>query len=395
MRTPAGSPNELEREIASEIRRSGPIPFSRFMELALYHSRLGYYEREPSPIGPEGDYFTASDAGTAFGECMARQLEEMDEVVGRPGPFTVVEFGAGRGLLARDVLRALEERGSGLFHRLRYVLVERSEALRRRARIEAPAARIAAPESLPRGAVGCALAVELFDALPVHRVRRRQGRLVEVLVGTDGSGRLVEVDGEPSEEVSAWAVRYGVAPGEGDEGEVSTEAGRQLGAMAAAIGKGFVLIVDYGDDAASLYGPRRAAGTLLAYRRHRTSGDLLASPGEQDLTSHVNFTALQEHARECGLVFLGRTTQERFLVAAGILERFDTREDSVWRRPSDVRRRLQALQLIHPEGMGRAFHVLAFSKGLDPPPRLRAFQKGAPLSEVESARARPRRGGKP
>lgn len=395
MRGPAGSPNELEREIVREIRRSGPIPFSRFMELALYHPRLGYYEREPGRIGVDGDYFTASDVGTAFGECVARQLEEMDELAGRPGSFTVVEFGAGRGLLARDVLRALEQRGSELRPRLRYVLVERSEALRRRARLEAPAAEVAAPESVEPAAAGCALAVELFDALPVHRVRRRQGRLVEVLVGTDGSGRLVEVEGEPSAEVSAWAARRGVAPAEGDEGEVSMEIGRQLGAMTAAIGKGFVLVVDYGDEASSLYGRRRAAGTLLAYRRHRTSDDLLASPGEQDLTSHVNFTAIEEHARELGLVFLGRTTQERFLVSAGILERFDQGEDSVWRRPSEVRRRLQALQLIHPEGMGRAFRVLAFSKGLDPPPRLRAFETGALSPEVGSAREGWRRGGSP
>jgi len=371
----AASSRELEGEIARAIRSEGPIPFSRFMELALYHPVHGYYSRSADRIGPRGDYVTASDAGTAFGECLARQLEEMDDRLGSPPSFAVVEFGAGRGLLSRDILEELRARRSSLLGRLDYVLVDSSARMRERAEREAPEARAVAPEQVGPSAAGCALAVELFDALPVDRVRRRAGRLVEVRVGLDGHGRLVEVEVEPSAEVSAWASRYGVAAREGFEGEVSLRLAPQLDRMAATIGAGFLLVVDYGDEAASLYGPRRRAGTLLAYRRHRTSEDLLANVGEQDLTSHVNFTALEDRAREIGLVFLGRTTQERFLIANGILSCFE-QDERTWRTPSGVRRRLRALELIHPEGMGRIFQVLAFSKGIEPPPRLKAFEEG-------------------
>ncbi len=203
--------------------------------------------------------------------------------------------------------------------------------------------------------------------------------VVTLLLLATGWWLLAGREGEPSPETLAWAERFAVAPAEGDEGEVSLALEPQLDAMASAIERGFLLVVDYGHPAAELYGPRHRAGTLLAYRRHRASGDVLARVGEQDLTAHVNLTAVEDRAREIGLALGGRTTQDRFLVANGILERFEQVEDDGWRRPSEVRRRLQALQLLHPEGMGRRYRVLLFSKGIEPPPRLRGFQDPFPV----------------
>jgi SAM-dependent MidA family methyltransferase len=132
--------------------------------------------------------------------------------------------------------------------------------------------------------------------------------------------------------------------------------------IAQTLARGFVLIVDYGDEAGRLYGPHRGAGTLLAYHRHRVHEDLLARPGLQDLTAHVNFSHLEDAARAHGLRPLGRTTQDRFLVANGILERF-TGDPEAWGTPRAVARRRAALQLLHPDGMGRRFHVLFLARG--------------------------------
>ncbi len=366
---PRGVPDLLDR-IACEIRSSGPIPFSRFMEHALYDPELGYYARGSGRLGREGDYFTASDVGSAFGECAARQLREMDSILGRPAPFAVIEHGAGRGLLARDILDATARDDPGLSARLEVVLVDAGSGMRERARLEVPEATVVPPGGAGPRRAGCCLAVELFDALPVHRVRRRGGRIREVYVGMSEGGELIEVEDDPLPGALDLAVRYGAAPGEGDEAEVCPGAAAALDGMASSLSRGFLLVVDYGYPATELYAPSRRRGTLLAYHRHATNEDYLRRVGEQDLTAHVNFTHLEDLARERGLAVLGRTTQDRFLIANGILDRFadapgERRED-----PARVRARLRAMQLIHPEGMGRTFRVLILSAGISPPPVL-------------------------
>jgi SAM-dependent MidA family methyltransferase len=282
----------------------------------------------------------------------------------------VLEFGAGRGLLARDVLDAVAELDRGLAPRLRYVMVEGSRAMREDALGRVPGARALAPQELHGSYRGCVLAVELFDALPVHRVRRRRGKLVELGVGLDESGQLVEVEAAPAPEVAAWASRYGAATDEGSEAEVALALGPQLDAMQRVIEAGVFIVVDYGWPAAELYSVERRRGTLLAYHAHTTNEQFFSRVGEQDLTAHVNFTALEDCAAELGLASLGLTTQDRFLVANGILEQFEqeTREQAY--DPLRIKRRMQALQLIHPMGMGRTFKVLMLSKGIVPPPVL-------------------------
>ncbi len=365
----AGSP-ELLQTIRDEIAANGPMSFARFMELALYHPSHGYYAAGPDRLGRRGDFFTASDVGTALGRCLAVQLLEMDERLGGPDPFEVLEFGGGRGWLARDVLDHVAGLSADLARRVRYTIVDRSAAMRNAAAARVPEASVVPAVAAGEAREGCVLAVELFDALPVHRVRRRQGRLIEVCVDVDSGGRLTEVECAPCEDAAALATRYGAAPRDDDESEVCAVARNRLDDLARSIGRGFLLVIDYGYPAEELYGRAHNRGTLLAYHRHRTNEDYLSRVGRQDLTAHVNFTALADRACEGGLDLLGLTTQDRFLIANGALAPFEETDDARWREPARVRERLRVLQLVHPDGMGRIFKVLALSKNVRPLPRL-------------------------
>jgi SAM-dependent MidA family methyltransferase len=228
----------------------------------------------------------------------------------------------------------------------------------------APEAIHLAPHELGTGHRGAILAVELFDALPVRRVRRAGNRLLEVGVGLDTDGALVERETPAPHDLVEEAIQAGVAREDGCDAEVCPAALGMLETMAAILDRGAIVIVDYGDRALGL--ARRPVGTLRSYRRHEVDRDVLAEPGERDLTAHVNFTRLEARARELGLAVLGSTTQDRFLVANGILEEFDTPDLAAARDVRRVKARLQAMQLIHPEGMGRAFRVLVLAKGRPP-----------------------------
>jgi SAM-dependent MidA family methyltransferase len=364
----------LLRRIRDEIRTGGPMSFARFMEIALNDPDDGYYARGPEVLGAEGDYFTASDVGSAFGECLAAQLEEMDGFLGRPDPFTVLELGGGRGVLARNVLDAVASGGGGFARRLRYVLADTSPGMRAEAARTAPEARVIAPGIPDASYTGCVVAVELFDALPVHRVRRREGRLLEVFVDVGASGELIEREMDPQPRSSALAERYGAAARDGEEAELCPALFEQLARIDRSLDRGFVIVVDYGHAAAELYGPARSRGTLLAYHRHRTNEDYLLRVGEQDLTTHVNLTALEDGAEELGFTVLGRTTQDRFLISHGILAPFDEQDTGRWHDPEKVRERLRIVQLIHPAGMGRIFHVVVLSKGIEPLPGIKGLE---------------------
>ena len=287
--TPGGL--RLLRRIRDEIAARGPISFARFMELALYDPDGGYYAQGGARLGVDGDYFTASDVGRAFGRCLARQIAEIDHRLGGPDPFHVVEFGSGRGLLARDIIDAASATDRAWADRLHYVAVDRSQAMRAAAAEQAPDATSLAPGQLERGYQGCSLAVELFDALPVYRLRRRGRALVEVRVGLGDDGELVELETTPDERAAALALRYGAANAAGVEAEVCPAALDQLEAMAGALDRGIVVIVDYGAGAQRLYTPQRKLGTLLAYHQHGTNERFLERVGQP--------LHLRHHCRGC------------------------------------------------------------------------------------------------
>ena len=364
----AGHP-ELLRRLSAEIRASGSVSFARFMEVALHDPEAGYYARGPERLGRGGDFYTASDVGPAFGAALARLIAEMDEALGDPSPFRYVEHGAGRGILVQDVLRSLGDDRPALASRLAIELLDTSPGMRDAARVAVPRARVAPPEAAGRGGSGVVVAVELFDALPVHRVRRRGGDLVEVRVALEGD-RLVEVEREAEAALVEAAARYDSAPSDGDEAELSLALPEVLASLVGTIDRGFVVVVDYGHEAERLSARAHRRGTLLAYRRHAVTEDYLDHVGEQDLTAHVNLTWLRDEGARRGLALLAMTTQDRFLVANGILEGLDAKDDSL----AATKRRLQAKQLLHPGGMGTTFKVAVFAKGVSPVPVLHGLR---------------------
>lgn len=369
----AGNP-VLFAALVDRIHASGPIPFDEFMDLALYASPGGYYERDAAGIGRQrADYYTAPEASPAFSDLLATQVFECLDRVAASGPLDIVELGAGCGTMAGGLVEALARRRPDLHARCVYWIVERSAALRARQR-----ARLAPlghedkiqwaqkPESIRLGGIrGCVVANEFYDALPVRVVARRGRRLFERRVGltSDESGLTwVEVEASDPRLVS-YAERYGLASTDGAVAEAGIAAQDYASRVARSLGRGYQIVIDYGDRADRLYDTRaRPFGTLMGYSEHRTSGDPFLRVGMQDLTAHVNFSAIEDASAEEGLRTAGFTTQHRFLVALGLAERIADLAGAS--DPAAIDERISMMSLIHPEGMGGIFRVLVQGKDL-------------------------------
>ena len=391
----------LELVIRDEILRNGPITFARFMGLALYHPTLGYYSgggEGREPLGWTGDYFTSGDVHPLWGWAIAHQLHQMWELLGRPARFDVIEPGAGRGLLAREVWRYARERAPDWAAALRYTLLDRAPPdsplhSARRERLAADLDALDAPsdavrwasdlaDMVPRSLTGCVVANELVDALPVHVLEKQGDRLDEVFVAMEASAeRLVEQAGPPSSpEVAGYLDTYRI-PWRGYlDGwccEVCLEAAEWLVAATAPLARGFALTIDYGDTARNLYTPNRRRGTLAVYARHQLGERPLASPGRQDLTAHVNFSALIAAGRTADLRLAGMTTQAEFLRRLGIREEAEAlgarlypyadSERHTDRGQADYLRKRALLgavaTLLDPHGLG-GFRVLVQQRGV-------------------------------
>jgi SAM-dependent MidA family methyltransferase len=360
----------LSELLAARIRAHGPLTFAEYMEACLYHPQHGYYAR------PEArrfaDYYTSVDVHPIFGRLLARQLAEMWEVLGRPAEFTAVEVGAGTGHLSAQILNFSERALPDFFRALRYVAVERGAA--RRGALEgalAPHGRAFAAAQLPEKIpTGCIFSNELLDALPIHRVVQAKGELLEHYVGIAGEG-LGEVAGPlSSPAIADYFSEQHVALAEGQQAEAGLEACRWMTDAAMRLGRGFGLTIDYGHEAAELYSPRRMRGTMMAYQNHRASENLYAAPGEQDLTAHVNFSALETLPtlpRGTRLERTGLVSQTQFLLALGRANEFADLYDQGQSEEERFQARLGLKTLIHPEGMGEMFKVLIQQKGIDSP----------------------------
>jgi SAM-dependent MidA family methyltransferase len=345
--------------IRKRILCDGPWSFSRYMECALYDPEAGYYAQSPR-LGPGGDFITAADFGEAWGEALARQLIEMDQALGRPDPFDVVEFGGGRGWLARDVGSVLLREAAAFHSRLRWTIVDRAAAMRRSA---AQHAAVVKPEEAPQDRIGAVLAVEWIDAFPVDRYRRTESGWMEIGVGIDEQGRLAEVELDRPVECVPTLRADGAPDTAGYEIEHRPSLERECKRVAAALSRGYFLHVDYGERAPRLYEPQRRRGTLMAYRDQRASENVLEDPGHCDLTAHVNFDAVRRAMHAVGLQEIAFTTQDRFLIAHGFLERFHVATTAESRDPLSIARRRRESALIDPGQMGRRFKVQVFSPG--------------------------------
>ena len=381
-----GDEPRLVELLRDEIRTNGPITFARFMERALYEPGLGYYTGDAAGPGRSGDFLTAPETHPVFGWALARQLDELWHLLGEPVPFVVREHGAGSGALAVAILDGLARDRSALRDAIRYQAVEVDER-----RVKAFRARVSAaghPDALdrgpaPRGVVGAILANEVLDALPVHRVVTRGGTLRELYVDWSGE-RFVEHEGEPSTPRLGARLRdEDIGLPDGQRAEISLALDDWMARVAAELDRGLLLLIDYGYPARELYGPRHAAGTLLAYVRHRAHHDLLQHVGRQDLTAHVDLTAVERAAESAGLQRLGVTTQAEFLVGLGIGELLSAiQADPSTSIESYLGLRSSVVRLVDPAATGR-FAVMAFGRGLPVGARLRGFGfrlvDGAPI----------------
>lgn len=323
--------------------------------------------------GVRGDYFTSPDLHPVFARLLARQAVEIWEAMGRPAPFTWVEMGPGRGWFARDFLSWTRTAQPEFYAALDYLAIEPGP--RRRARLgeklreDQLSSKLRLLENLEASppVAGCFFSNELADAFPVAVVERIGGRLKEIYVSAQGE-ELREMPGPISNtEVAAAVARYAHDLEEGQRVEVSLRAVQWIRAVAEKLTRGYVITIDYGDLAERLFTSDRPRGTLLAYRGHTASEDFYSAPGEQDLTAHVNFSALIDAGKSAGLVLTGFTTQERFLMALGEENEFRDLYDPGQSEAEKLQARLKLKRLISPEGMGSVFKVLIQHRGLDAP----------------------------
>lgn len=366
--------SELRQSIEQEIRQRGPIPFSQYMELCLYHPELGYYSRHAVQFGKAGDFYTSSDVHAVFGRLLARQFDEMWRALGSPATIALKELGPGRGLFAQDVLDWSEKKFPEFFGAVRYVLVEQSPALRERiaqtlqGHIESGKAKLAEPKSpllatdsarTPEGVPTIVFANEFFDAIPVEIVSA-EGSL---RIGAD-SGRFVETWAPPSADELEYLDRYSIHPEADERVEVPLQS-QALLRQAANFEHGFLVIIDYGYTREEQLAGRHR-GTLKAIRQHSVSANPYEAPGEQDITADVNFTALAAAAEKQRMHAEKLITQSQFLMGIGEANQFaDAFEDC--RLPQErAKVALQLKHLVTPAGMGESFHVLLASKGIEP-----------------------------
>jgi SAM-dependent MidA family methyltransferase len=369
----------VREQIEQEIRQRGPIPFSRYMQVCLYDPSHGYYSGNAEQFGKAGDFYTSSDVHAVFGRLLARQFDQMWQALDRPPKIEILELGPGRGLFARDVLDWSNKKFPSFFAALTYTLQESSPALRTKlqntldnhlasgkATISAESVSGGRPTDihrhLPPDTPLIVFANEFFDCLPVE------------ILGTSGKlhlaldhDRLRETWLPPLAEELEFLDRYGVHPEPGERIEVPMLAQDWIQQIARAIPRGLllVMVIDYGYTRNEQLAGRHR-GTLMAYRHHSASPDPYQAPGEQDLTAHVNFTALAAACEQAGMQVEKLRTQSQFLMGIGEKNQFaDAFEDC--RIPQErAKVALQLKHLVTPVGMGETFQVLIACRGVDP-----------------------------
>jgi SAM-dependent MidA family methyltransferase len=374
-RTSGGQPPPAgERALVELIRReieAAPgrrITFARFMERALTEPGLGYYATSRTRPTRAGDFLTAPELHPFFGRLVGRHLADVWLRLGAPERFTVREYGAGRGTLERTVRGGLSADGCELAAVLEWQPIDLDDAV--------PVKPV----------VGAIIANEYLDALPVHRLVQRSGRLLERYVTWDGDA-FATLEAEPSSSrLMETLDADGVALRDGQAADVSLAAIDWASRLGAELQRGVALVIDYGHPADELYGPRRMSGTLTTYASHTLGDDPYVRVGEQDITAHIDLTAIDRAARDGGLEPLGATTQGRFLAALGVVDllsdlgrRTDTAADDYLLARSAVAR------MLDPRHLG-GFAVRAWGRGLEPEPPLRGF--GDPATTLERGLAR-------
>jgi len=337
---------------------SARITFARFMDVVLTAPDLGYYATSDRRPTRQGDFLTAPELHPFFGRCVGRQLHEVWQRLQRPDLFTVLEYGAGRGTLQATTEAGLRADGSELAGALRWVSVDLPG------------------RSDPVGAdpfVGVVLANEYLDALPVHRLQRVGEVIMEHWVTwQDGwfGTRLAPLS-DPA--VCRPLSDAGLTLAEGQITDISPAWAAFPDDASRDLERGLLLIIDYAHPASELYGPRRMAGSLLTYRGHQVGGDPFRAVGRQDLTAHVDLSAVERAAEAAGLDTLGSTSQAELLVGLGLGDLLNELGSAGGTDPTAyIEARAAVARFLDPRHMG-GFRVLGFGRGMDAEPPLRGF----------------------
>ena len=341
--------SRIKREIDAH---GGWISFARYMELALHEPGLGYYAGGARKFGAQGDFVTAPELGSLFGRTLARQILDLGEKV-------ILEIGAGSGALAEVLLKELD---------CEYLILETSAELRERQR-KRLGGKVKFLDSLPPRFSGAMIANEVVDAMPVHAVAWRENGVMERGVGLENnklSWKEQPATGGVRDEAQKIEVPIPYVS------EIGLVGLAWIRAAAESLESGALFVIDYGFPRAEYYHPQRSMGTLMCHHRHRSHGDVFFEPGAQDITAHVDFSALAGAAREAGLEVLGYATQAQFLVNCGITDVLGEAnvENALHYAPIAA----QAQKLLSPAEMGELFKVLAVGRGVQDP--LLGFSRG-------------------
>ncbi|OGW52185.1 MAG: hypothetical protein A2Y81_02655 [Nitrospirae bacterium RBG_13_43_8] len=361
--------NVLEQKVIEKIKKEGPITFETFMEMALYEPGIGYYASERTEIGKAGDFYTSPHLHPAFGAMIGKQIEEMWEIMQRPGDFHILEIGGGAGYLCKDILDYLARRSS---IPAAYIIVETNSFMKQRQekRLEDFLDRVIWVSSLEKIKTikGCILSNELLDAFPVHLIEM-ENDLKEVYV-TSLDNSLVEVTNCLSkEEITDYMNEFSISLTKRYRTEINLRIKDWLRSIDKILSEGFILTIDYGYPAWDYYSEYRNRGTLLSYYKHQIVEDPYQNIGEQDLTAHVNFSSVKKWGEEFGLKTLGFCQQGTFLISLGI----DELMSDLYQNSPDYLFEISRIKhLIFPGTMGESHKIILQYKGKGYP-ELRGF----------------------
>ncbi len=343
--------------IIQKIKEEGPISFHDFMDMALYYPSLGYYNSEQNKIGKQGDYYTSPVLSSLFGQMIGNQMEEMWCMLNKK-PFTIIEYGAGTGALCQDILSCLEN-NPDLYDQLNYCIIEKSKMMQQHEKIlfHEKVSWYNSINEIPE-INGCILSNEILDNFPVHKVIMKD-KLMEVFV--DYKNKFLEVLQPASEKLKNYFTEQNIDLPKGYCTEINMQAIDWTKEIAANLKKGFVLTIDYGFPCRDLYNLKRNSGTLVCYKNHEVNYSPYCNIGQQDITAHVNFSALSYWGEKYGLECAGFTTQGHFLRSLGLINCLRKSEIE-----NNDKNNTEFIYQIHKLliDMGNKFKVLIQQKGI-------------------------------
>ncbi len=358
--------DELKKIIIDMIDKGGPITFANFMEAALYYPELGYYCGPKVKIGKKGDFYTATNVSELFGVTIAGKLSSILRDMGATST-NIIEIGAGTGQLAFDILSEL--RDENLFNQLTYFIIEKSpDFIRRQSEMLSDykdkiiwTDTVALSKEPVEGVI---IQNEVIDAFPVHKVVMSKEGLKEIFIDYDS--KLKEIVGEVSnKKLLTYLKDYGSDIVEGQTAEINMAALDWVADMEKILKRGTIVTIDYGGEASEIYSQSRMHGTISYYYQHELIEGPFEHLGAEDMTSHVNFSALMKKGEEVGFRTTSMESLAKFLMRNGLIERVEKIQNSNVSDILKLKTRLGIKNLIMPQAMGDRFKVLIQEKNLD------------------------------